>query len=132
MNSDLVADDGKHACETEGCSRLCGRHDVICSRCMDAVARMCRGKQRVNPYVARMRAERTGRGSYRCLVCNCHHNTRSPSGPGADIVRARVKRAVKALITHRGKTWFTKLVQSWNPANGADPRAGRLKNTASA
>jgi hypothetical protein len=91
---------------------------------MEALARMCRGKERIDPYTARKRGERTGRGWYHCSACNYSHQTRTRPGPGAYIIRDRARGAITALIEHRGEAWLASLVGSWDPTNGATPRSG--------
>jgi hypothetical protein len=132
MSTDPYTPGTEDHCEAEHCRRRRRPQDEVCNRCMDALASMCRGKERVDPYTARKRAERTNRGWYRCICCDRAHQTSHPSGPGASIIRARASRAKQALIDGRGQAWFDQLVLSWDPANGATPRAGQGRSTVSA
>jgi hypothetical protein len=118
-----------HRCEAKGCNRRRRACDVLCTRCFNTLAGVCEGKQRVPGWTARTRGKRTGRGAYRCPAGVHHHQTRTEPGPGAYVIRTRAKAAVRALIEHNGQRWFDQLVASWDPDNGATPRAGKTTTT---
>lgn len=110
---------GDHRCGAETCNRSRRDGAVLCDRCMQAVISMCRGKERIDSYTARKRGERTSRGWYHCTACGHFHQTRTRPGPGAHVIRARAEHAIAALVQHNGDIWFTELITSWDPAQGA-------------